>query len=411
MEEIRMELPRMDQTQVDEIISRLDLAKIKPEQIDGFIMGMRKRLIEKALEGELSAHLGYEKYARNPGSNSRNGTTNKTLKTEKGSLSIDVPRDRDGSFEPLLVPKGQRRSGVLDQQVIALYSKGMTTREITATIKEMYDVDISPTLVSHITESVMEDVRQWQNRPLDGVYPIVFMDGIVVKVRDGQRIVNKSIHIVLGINLKGNKELLGLWMTENEGARFWLGILTELKNRGLKDILIACVDGLKGFPEAIEAVFPKTSVQLCIVHMVRNSLKTVSWKDYKQVTSQLKTIYQAVNEQEALANLEQFRQDWPQYPRIADIWERNWARIVPMFCYEGDIRRVIYTTNAIESVNSVIRKATARHKMFPDDGAALKVVWLAIMAASKKWTMPIKNWRTALNRFCIEFGERISIYL
>ena len=406
-----MELPQMEQDKINDIINRLDVEGIKPEEIDTFIMGMRKRLMEKALEGELAAHLGYEKYARDPGSNSHNGKSRKTVKTEKGPITIDVPRDRDGSFEPQLVQKGQRRSGILDQQVIALYSKGMTTREITATIKEMYDVDISPTLVSHITESVIEDVRQWQNRPLDSIYPIVFMDGIVVKVRDGQRIVNKSIHIVLGINLQGKKELLGLWLTENEGAKFWLGILTELKNRGLRDILIACVDGLKGFPEAIEAVYPEAAVQLCIVHMVRNSLKTVSWKDYKGVTEQLKTIYQAVSEQEALSNLEQFRQDWSQYPRIADMWERNWVRIVPMFSYEGDIRRVIYTTNAIESLNSVIRKATTRHKMFPDDGAALKVAWLAIMGASRKWTMPIQNWKSALNRFCIEFGERVSAYL
>ena len=406
-----MELPQMEQDKINDIINRLDVESIKPEEIDTFIMGMRKRLMEKALEGELAAHLGYEKYARNPGSNSRNGKSRKTVKTEKGPITIDVPRDRDGSFEPQLVQKGQRRSGILDQQVIALYSKGMTTREITATIKEMYDVDISPTLVSHITESVIEDVRQWQNRPLDSIYPIVFMDGIVVKVRDGQRIVNKSIHIVLGINLQGKKELLGLWLTENEGAKFWLGILTELKNRGLRDILIACVDGLKGFPEAIEAVYPEAAVQLCIVHMVRNSLKTVSWKDYKGVTEQLKTIYQAVSEQEALSNLEQFRQDWLQYPWIADMWERNWVRITPMFSYEGDIRRVIYTTNAIESLNSVIRKATTRHKMFPDDGAALKVAWLAIMGASRKWTMPIQNWKSALNRFCIEFGERVSAYL
>ena len=287
----------------------------------------------------------------------------------------------------------------------------MITREITATIKEMYDVDISPTLVSHITESVMEDVRQWQNRPLDSLYPIVFMDGIVVKVRDGQRIVNKSIHIVLGINIHGKKELLGLWLAENEGAKFWLGILTELKNRGLRDILIACVDGLKGFPEAIEAVYPKTAVQVCIVHMARNSLKTVSWKDYAKVTTQLKTVYQAVNEQEALANPDRFREQWPQYARIADLWERNWARIATLFSYDGEIRRMIYTTNAIESLDSVIRKATTRHKMFPDDGAVLKVTWLAIMDASRRWILPIQNWLSVLNRFCIEFGERVSAYL
>lgn len=401
----------MEQDKINDIINGLDVEGIKPEEIDSFIMGMRKRLMEKALEGELAAHLGYEKYARNPNSNSRNGKARKTVKTGKGPITIDVPRDRDGSFEPQLVQKGQRRSGILDQQVIALYSKGMITREITATIKEMYDVDISPTLVSHITESVMEDVRQWQNRPLDSLYPIVFMDGIVVKVRDGQRIVNKSIHIVLGINIHGKKELLGLWLAENEGAKFWLGILTELKNRGLRDILIACVDGLKGFPEAIEAVYPKTAVQVCIVHMARNSLKTVSWKDYAKVTTQLKTVYQAVNEQEALANPDRFREQWPQYARIADLWERNWARIATLFSYDGEIRRMIYTTNAIESLDSVIRKATTRHKMFPDDGAVLKVTWLAIMDASRRWILPIQNWLSVLNRFCIEFGERVSAYL
>ena len=406
-----MEFPAMNQDKIDSIINQLGIDDIKPEEIDTFIGGMRKRLIEKALEGELASHLGYEKYERNAGSNSRNGKTKKTVRTEKGSISIDVPRDREGSFEPRLIQKGQTRSGVLDSQVISLYSKGMTTREITATIREMYDVDISPTLVSHITDCIMEDVCQWQTRPLESLYPVIFMDGIVVKVRDGQRIVNRTVHIVLGINLQGKKELLGLWMSDNEGAKFWLGILTELKNRGLQDILIACVDGLKGFPEAIEAVYPKTAVQLCIVHMVRNSLRTVSWKDYKQVTSQLKTVYQAVNEQEALANLELFEKDWPQYPRIAEMWRRNWVRIATMFSYEGDIRRVIYTTNAIESVNSVIRKATHRHKMFPDDAAALKVVWLAIMESSKKWTMPIQHWKSALNRFCIEFGERVSAYL
>lgn len=406
-----MEWPQMEQDRIKDIIDGFDVKDIKAEEIDSIVTGLRKRLIEKALEGELAAHLGYEKYARTASPNSRNGKSRKRVKTEKGTITIDVPRDREGSFEPQLVQKGQRRSGILDQQVIALYSKGMTTREITSTIKEMYDVDISPSLVSHITESVIEDIRQWQTRPLEGLYPIVFMDGIVVKVRDGQRIHSKSIHVVLGINLQGKKELLGLWMTENEGAKFWLGILTELKNRGLKDILIACVDGLKGFPEAIEAVYPQTAVQVCIVHMVRNSLKTVAWKDYKPVTTQLKTIYQAVNEQEALANLEQFKEQWPQYTRIAELWERNWARIATLFSYEGDIRRVIYTTNAIESLNSVIRKATTRHKMFPDDEAALKVTWLAIMDASKKWTLPIQNWRAVLNRFCIEYGERVSAYL
>lgn len=406
-----MEFPPMDLEKINSIIDQLDYKNLKVEDFENVVGGMRKRYLENALNAELEAHLGYQKYERNAGTNSRNGKTKKTVRTEKGTISIDVPRDREGSFEPQLIKKGQTRTGVLDRQIIALYSKGMTTREITATIKEMYDVDISPTLVSHVTDSVIEDVRQWQSRPLDSLYPVVFMDGIVLKVRDGQRITNRTIHVALGINLQGKKELLGLWMAENEGAKFWLGILTELKNRGLQDILIACVDGLKGFPEAIEAVYPQTAVQLCIVHMIRNSLKTVSWKDYKRVTAQLKTVYQAANEQAALMNLEQFEKDWPQYPRIGEMWRRNWVRIATMFSYEGDIRRVIYTTNAIESVNSVIRKATTRHRMFPDDDAALKVVWLAIMESSKNWTKPIANWRLALNRFCIEFGERVSAYL
>ena len=319
---------------------------------------------------------------------------------------------RDGSFEPQIVPKGQTRTGVLDDQIIALYSKGMSTREISETIKELYDVDVSATLISNVTGRVINEVIQWQNRPLDAVYPVVFMDCIVVKVRDNQRVVNKAIFVALGINLSGNKELLGLWLAENEGAKFWLSVLTELKNRGVEDILIACIDGLKGFPEAIEAVYPNTQVQLCVVHMVRNSMRFVSWKDYKRVAAQLRTIYQAVTEQQALEALEQFEADWKdKYPVIAEQWRRHWDHLITMFSYPEDIRRVIYTTNAIESVNSVIRKATTRHKMFPNDEAALKVVYLAIDAASKKWTMPIRNWRLALNRFSIEFGDRITKYL
>lgn len=406
-----MDLP-MNQDKLKNLIASIPTDQLKSDEIEPFIQQMRKHLIEQALQGEMDAHLGYDRYERHSGTNSRNGSSKKTLKTEKGPIAISVPRDRDGSFEPQIVPKGQTRTGVLDDQIIALYSKGMSTREISETIKELYDVDVSATLISNVTGRVINEVIQWQNRPLDAVYPVVFMDCIVVKVRDNQRVVNKAIFVALGINLSGNKELLGLWLAENEGAKFWLSVLTELKNRGVEDILIACIDGLKGFPEAIEAVYPNTQVQLCVVHMVRNSMRFVSWKDYKRVAAQLRTIYQAVTEQQALVALEQFEADWKdKYPVIAEQWRRHWDHLITMFNYPEDIRRVIYTTNAIESVNSVIRKATTRHKMFPNDEAALKVVYLAIDAASKKWTMPIRNWRLALNRFSIEFGDRITKYL
>ena len=267
----------------------------------------------------------------------------------------------------------------------------MSTRGISETTKELYDVDVSATLISNVTGRVINEVIQWQNRPLDVVYPVVFMDCIVVKVRENQRVVNKAIFVALGINLSGNKELLGLWLAENEGVKFWLSVLTELKNRGVVEILIACIDSLKGFPEVIEAVYPNTQVQLCVVHMVCNSMCFVSWKDYKRVAAQLRTICQATTEQQALEALEQFEVDWKdKYPVIAEQWRRHWDHLITMFNYPEDIRRVIYTTNAIESVNSVIR-ATTRHKMFPNDEAALKVVYLAIDAASKKWTMPIRN--------------------
>ena len=406
-----MDLP-MDQDKLKNLIANFMPEKLQGDEIEPFIQQLRKNLIEQALQGEMDAHLGYDRYERHSSTNSRNGCSKKTLKTEKGPIPISVPRDREGSFEPQIIPKGQTRTGVLDDQIISLYSKGMSTREISETIKELYDVDVSATLISNVTNRIINDVVEWQNRPLDPVYPIVFMDCIVVKVRDNQRVINRAIFVALGINLSGNKELLGLWLAENEGAKFWLSVLTELKNRGVEDILIACVDGLKGFPEAIGAVYPETQVQLCVVHMVRNSMRFVSWKDYKSVASQLKTIYQSPTEKQALAALEQFEADWKdKYPIIAEQWRRHWEHLITMFNYPDDIRRVIYTTNTIESLNSVIRKATTRHKMFPNDEAALKVVYLAIGAASKKWTKPIKNWRLALNRFSIEFGERITKYL
>jgi putative transposase len=288
----------------------------------------------------------------------------------------------------------------------------MSTREIVDTFKEMYDADVSPTLVSKVTERVLERITEWQSRPLDPLYCIVYLDCIVVKIRDNLRVVNKSIYLALGVNLEGKKELLGLWISDNEGAKFWLSVLTELKTRGVKDILIACVDGLKGFPEAIDTEYPETRVQLCVVHMIRNSLRYVTWKDYKAVTTDLKRVYQALTEDQAVAELERFGQAWnDKYPSIAKSWNAHWANLRTLFDYPPDIRKAIYTTNAIESLNSVIRSATKRRKLLPSDESAIKVIYLAITQASKKWTMPIQNWRMALNRFTIEYGDRVQRFV
>ena len=295
---------------------------------------------------------------------------------------------------------------------MALYAKGMSTRDIVDTFEEMYGVDISPALVSQVTNSIMERVVEWQSRPLEPVYPIVYLDCIVVKIRQDKRVINKAVYLALGINLEGKKELLGMWLSENEGAKFWLSVLTELQNRGLQHILIACVDGLSGFPEAINTAYPQARVQLCIVHMVRNSLKFVPWKDYKAVTADLKQIYQSATEQEAALELERFAQKWDdKYPQISRSWKAHWPNLITLFDYPEDIRRVIYTTNAIESVNSVIRKAIKNRRLFPNDDSAMKVIYLAIQSASKKWTMPIRNWKAAMNRFIIEFEEQLAPYI
>lgn len=288
----------------------------------------------------------------------------------------------------------------------------MTTREIVATFKEMYDADVSETLISKVTDSILETVTEWQSRPLDPVYPVMYLDCIMVKIRQNGQVINKAIYLALGVNLEGKKDLLGLWIAETEGAKFWLRVLTELQNRGVKDILIACVDGLKGFPEAINAVFPQAQIQLCIIHMVRNSLKYVPYKDYKAVTADLKGIYQASTEDEALQALERFSDRWDEkYPRISKSWLDNWQNLNTLFQYPADIRKAIYTTNAIESVNSVIRKAINKRKVFPTDDAARKVIYLAIRDASKKWAMPIRNWRAAMNKFLIMFEDRLADYV
>ena len=386
---------------------------IKTEQdFNEFRSMLTKVTVEAALNAELDDHLGYAKHDKAGIENSRNGHSSKTLQTEDGQFDLNTPRDRNGSFEPKLVKKHQRRFTSMDDKILWLYAQGMTTREIVASFKEWYGADISPTLISKVTEAVIEQVVQWQSRPLDAVYPIVYLDCLVVKIRQDKQVINKAIYLALGVNMEGHKELLGLWLSENEGAKFWLGVLTELQNRGVSDILIACVDGLKGFPDAINTVYPNTQIQLCIVHMVRNSVKYVPWKDYKPVTADLKQIYQSVTEEEALQALDHFSQRWDaQYPQISRTWRTHWDNLNTLFNYPEDIRKAIYTTNAIESLNSVIRKAIKKRKLFPTDDSAKKVVYLAIQEASKKWSMPIRNWKTALNRFMIEFEDRLIDYV
>jgi putative transposase len=396
-----------------EAFAREAAKSIKTEKdLSDFSRMLKKITVEAALNAELDDHLGYDKHQPSENGNSRNGFSSKTVISEDGRFEVDVPRDRDGSFQPQIVKKHQRRLTGMDDKIHCLYAKGMTTREIEASFKEMYDVDVSPGLVSKVTNAVIEQVVEWQSRPLDAIYPIVYLDCIVVKIRQDKQVINKSIYLALGINMEGHKELLGMWLSENEGAKFWLGILTELQNRGVKDILIACVDGLKGFPDAIQAVFPQTQIQLCIVHMVRNSVKYVPWKDYKPVTADLKRIYQSVTEEEALLALDQFADRWDdKYPQISRSWRNNWDNLNTLFNYPEDIRKAIYTTNAIESLNSVIRKVIKKRKLFPSDDSAKKVVYLAIQEASKKWTMPIRNWKLALNRFMIEFEDRLTDYV
>jgi transposase-like protein len=404
---------QMDRTKLQALAN--ELAKdIKTEaDLNALSRELLKLTVETALSAELTEHLGYEKHgdSRPAKGNARNGTTSKRLKSQHGDVEIETPRDRDGTFEPQLLRKNQTRLTQMDDQILTLYAKGLTTREIVDAFKEMYDADVSATLISKVTDRVLEQVTAWQSRPLDTVYPIVYLDCIVLKIREGMRVINKAIYLALGVNMDGHKDLLGLWMSENEGAKFWVSVLTELKNRGVKDILIACVDGLKGFPDAIAVEYPQTRIQLCIVHMVRNSLKYVSWKDYKAVTRDLKQIYQATTEDQALAELDRFGKTWDaQYPQITKSWTTHWVNLRTLFEFPSEIRKAIYTTNAVESLNSVIRAATKRRKVFPTDESAKKVIYLAIEQASKKWTMPIRNWRMALSRFEIEFGDRLAGY-
>jgi putative transposase len=365
---------------------------------------LRKAAIESALEGELGHHLGYCKNERNSNTNSRNGYGEKTIITDHGGLTIQTPRDRDASFEPQLIQKNQRKLKGFDDKIISMYARGMSMRDIQSHLEDIYGLDVSPELISSVTDSVLEDVVAWQNRALEPIYPILYLDCLVVKVKENNQISNKSLFLAVALNMEGHKEVLGMWIAKNEGAKFWLSIITELKNRGVEQIYIACVDGLKGFTEAINSVFPQTIVQLCIVHMVRNSLNYVPWKDRKMVGSDLKAIYSAANAQSAELALAAFRDKWDnKYPTIGDIWQRNWQGIIPFLSFPDDIRKAIYTTNAIEAINRQIRKIIKSKGCFPSDEAVFKLVFLALQNASKKWTMPFREWKMALNQFSILF--------
>jgi putative transposase len=396
-----------------ELIDELLKDYQKPEDLmseGGILKQLTKALIERCLTAELDTHLDEEPIEESKPKNRRNGHSKKTIKGEFGEAQIAVPRDRNGEFEPLIVKKGQTRFNGFDDKILSLYARGMTTRDIQAQLLDLYGTEVSHTLISNVTEAVEEERKAWQNRILDEIYPIVFLDALVVKIRQEGRVINKAVHLALGVNMEGKKELLGMWITENESSKFWLSVMTELQNRGVKDIFIACVDGLTGFPAAIEAVFPKTKVQLCIVHLVRNALSYVSYQDRKAVAADLKKIYGAATESEAEQALIALGQKWDKkYPTISKSWLNHWERIIPFFAFPADIRKAIYTTNAIESMNMTLRKVLRNHRTFPTDESAMKVIYLAIHNIAKKWTMPIRDWKSALNRFAIEFEGRFPL--
>jgi putative transposase len=399
----------------NELIDKLLKDYKKPEDLvgeNGLLKELTKRLLERAMSAEMTEHVGYEKHdaTGNNTGNSRNGTSAKTIKGSFGTMPIEVPRDRNGTFEPQIIEKHQTRFTGFDDNIISLYARGLSTREIQQNLEEIYHVEVSAGLISNVTNEVIEEVKTWQNRQLDEVYPIVYMDAIQFKVRDSGHVKNKAVYLAIGMTMDGLKEVLGLWIAQTEGAKFWLQVVTELKNRGVKDILIACVDGLKGFPEAIESVFPQTVVQLCIVHLVRHSLNYVNWKERKEVARDLKRIYTAATDAEAEQKLTEFSQKWDaKYPMIAKSWRSNWIRVIPFFAHPLEIRKVIYTTNAIESLNMSLRKVTKARGSFPNDEAVFKLLYLALRNIAKKWTMPVQDWKGALNRFAIIYENRLPV--
>jgi putative transposase len=398
-------------TTEDALLDELLKGYSDPKEIlgaGGLLKQLQKKLVEKALEAELTEHLGYEAHDEAPSSNRRNGRTHKTVQSDNGQFEVEIPRDREGSFEPQLVKKRQRRLDGFDEKVLSLYSGGLSTREIQTQLEDLYGVEVSPTLISNVTNAVLDDVKAWRSRPLESVYPVMYFDALFVKSRQDGTVKNKAVYLALGINLDGEKELLGLWMSENEGAKFWLSVFNELKSRGVADCFVACVDGLKGLPEAIEAVFPKTQVQLCIVHKVRGALRYVPWKERRTVAADLRAIYGAATLDEAEQALEAFSTRWDEkYPAISPSWRADWERLTVFFDFPPDIRRVIYTTNAIESLNYSMRKLLKNRGAFPSDEAIFKLMYLGLSRVAKRWTMPLQNWKGALNQFVIMYGDRV----
>lgn len=389
------------------------LKKIKSQsELDDFFSDLYKQAVEGMLKAEMKEHLGYEKHqARDkPGDNSRNGFSKKTLKTNIGDIPLDVPRDRESSFDPVIVPKHQRMSARIEQAIITLYSRGMSTRDIEATVKEIYGVELSEGTVSNITNSIIENIKEWQQRPLEEVYFVVWMDGIVVKIRHNGKVQGKTIYLIIGLRKDGLKEVLGMWISETESASFWMNVLTDLKARGVEDILIACTDNLAGIRQAINAVFPETVTQLCVVHQIRNSTRYVVWKERKQFMADLKLVYGAINKEAASDALQEFEKKWgSKYGYAIKSWKDNWEELTAYFDYPIEIRKIIYTTNAIESLNSGVRKYTKTKTVFPDDQSALKAVYLAVNNVQQKWTMPIQSWGIIINQFIIKFGDRCQI--
>ena len=399
---------------IDRMLDQIDFHGMTAEELageNGLLKQLTRRFYSRALDAEMDEHLGYKKNdnSGDNSGNSRNGYTTKTVITEDNdTIEIQVPRDRNSTFDPVIIPKHEKRTPLFNDQIISMYSFGMSTRDIQRHLQQVYGVEVSPETISNITESVMADVREWQNRPLEKTYPILFLDALRVNSRQDGKNINKALYVALAINWEGRKEVLGLWLADTEGAKFWMSVLTDIKNRGVEDILIACMDGLTGFPDAVKAVFPNTHIQHCIVHMIRNSTKFVSYKDLKAVCRDLKEVYSAINAESGHEALEEFGKKWNEkYPMIQASWERNWNDLIEFFNYPKDIRRAIYTTNAIESLNFSLRKVTRNKSSFPDDNSIYKVMYLAIKNASARWTMPIKDWGLAVNQFAILFDGRV----
>jgi putative transposase len=403
-----MKRQKQEKTISDELIDELLKQGRKPEDVNGLLKQITKAVLERALQGEMTEHLGYAKNdpAGTNSGNNRNGVTRKTLKGDFGQVELETPRDRRGEFEPQIIKKNQTRWTGFDDKILSLYARGMTTREIQGHLEEMYQVEVSPSLISEVTDGVMEQARAWQNRPLEPFYGIVFLDALYVKMRHEGRVENRAVYVALGIDLEGRKDVLGLWTSATEGAKFWMNVLTELRNRGVRDIYLVCVDGLKGFPQAIESLYPKAQVQLCIVHMVRASLNYVTWQDRKKVVADLKPIYRAMTADEAERQLGEFEARWAKYPAIARLWREQWERVIPFFAFPQEVRKVVYTTNAVESLHMSLRKIIKTRGSFPTEEAAIKLLYLALTKVVAKWET-VQQWKQMLNHLDTACGDRI----